>query len=95
VALTGTGPESYERLQKAKNRLQQEYEDIRRRIYRHMRQRDEWPVFTADQMPRLQFSPPNLGEATKAALNDILILVILNVAFFLGAFVLFLRYDVR
>ena len=51
--------------------------------------------FTLHEVPTLRVTAPKLGEALKSTVNDILILGILNVVFFMVAFVCFLRYDVR
>jgi hypothetical protein len=59
------------------------------------RRTGKWPTFTVDDVPHLHVVPPNLSSAVRGALNDMLILAILNVVFFMSAFVFFLRYDVR
>ena len=40
-------------------------------------------------------STPGFNQCVQVALNDILILVILNVVLFMASFMFFLRYDVR
>ena len=52
-------------------------------------------TFTIDEVPSLQLARTSFATAAGNALNDILIMLIVNVVFFLAAFVFFLRYDVR
>ena len=46
-------------------------------------------------MPQFEFKPESLKASIARALPDILIMVLLIIVFFAGAFVSFLRYDVR
>ena len=48
-----------------------------------------------DDMPVFTFRPEGTASRLERALPDLGILLLFNVAFFLGAFVSFLRYDVR
>jgi len=95
VGLTGTGPAAYKQLERAQDRLVKDMDDFAASIYKQRRAGGEWPTIVADQIPRLRVARIRLSEAMKSTLNDVLILGILNVAFFMAAFVLFLRYDVR
>jgi ABC-2 type transport system permease protein len=46
-------------------------------------------------MPRHSFTPETLGQSVRRALPDFVVLTLLVVVFFAGAYVSFLRYDVR
>jgi ABC-type transport system involved in multi-copper enzyme maturation permease subunit len=46
-------------------------------------------------MPRHTFKPESLKESLMLALPDFLIMTLMVLVFFAGAFVSFLRYDVR
>ena len=46
-------------------------------------------------MPQHEFAPENLGESMMRAIPDFAIMVLLIILFFTGAFVSFLKYDVR
>jgi len=47
------------------------------------------------ELPPFEYSSPALGETVQAALFDIGLLGVFNLIFFAGAFVRFLKYDVR
>ena len=94
VALTDSGPEAYRRLEKAQERLSRDMGDFESRLGEERRKSDEWPTIAAEQVPRLQVVWPDLGQAVRSALNDLLILAILNAVLFMLAFIRFLRYDV-
>ena len=95
VALTGTGPDAYQRFEKAKEQLQEQLRQLHDRGEKARDETGKYPEMTPDDLPQLQITTPDFGAAIKSAFNDILILAVLNVAFFLGAFMFFLRYDVR
>lgn len=95
VAITGTGPQAYNKLQQAQKKLEKDLEDLLDRLRTQRRKTGKYPTFTVDDVPHLQVVPPNLSSAVRSALNDMLILAILNVVFFMSAFMFFLRYDVR
>jgi ABC-type transport system involved in multi-copper enzyme maturation permease subunit len=46
-------------------------------------------------MPQLDFRPESLRDSFISAIPDIVIMVLMVILFFVGAFVSFLRYDVR
>ncbi len=95
VALMDTGPESYKQFEEARKRLMKDLDEFGKKVYQEQSKTGDWPKITAEQVPSLQIAKTNFGTAAKNALNDILILLVLNVVFFLAAFVFFLRYDVR
>ena len=55
---------------------------------------EEKPI-DAKELPPFEYSNPALGETVQAALFDIGLLGFFNLIFFAGAFVRFLKYDVR
>ena len=57
--------------------------------------RSQPPKPSFDDMPRHEFVPETLGDSLFAIRYDITILILLNIILFAGAFVSFLRYDVR
>lgn len=95
TALMGTGPDSYWQFERAQKRLHEDMGDFSERLRKARQKTTEWPEIVADEVPRLQVVWPKVDNAAKSALDDMLILVILNVVFFMSAFVGFVRYDVR
>ena len=47
------------------------------------------------ELPEFQYRQPPLRQVVKASILDLGILAVFNLIFFVGAFVAFLRYDVR
>ena len=95
LALTDTGADAYQRFEEAQNRLLKDMGKLQtdlRRNYDNTRKRRK---LVAEAVPQLQVVRAHTGSVTRNALTDILIMAILNVVFFMAAFVLFLRYDVR
>jgi len=95
VALTGTGGDAHEALRRARKRMGEEFGKRWEEALAHRRKGKGWPELTAADLPSLRVELPDDAAAFRAALNDVLILVILNVIFFMLAFTFFLRYDVR
>ena len=95
VALMGTGPSEYKQYEEARKRLMKGLQELRDRLRQVRRETGSSPAISEDDVPSLQVGQVGFGLAAKTALNDILILLILNVVFFLAGYVLFLRYDVR
>ena len=95
VALADTGPDAYKRSCEAPTRLQKDLRELNSRLRKQERETDKEPDFTTADVPRLRMATQGVGEAVGKTLNDVLVLGILNVVFFMAAFVLFLRYDVR
>ena len=48
-----------------------------------------------NELPVFQYQPPDAASTISEALPDLGLLALFNVMFFAGAFVAFLRYDVR
>jgi ABC-type transport system involved in multi-copper enzyme maturation permease subunit len=94
TAMAGTGPDSYRRLGRATDRLQEQMSEVADSLWQRGRGGDPKP-FTLEQIPAFRLEDRPLHEAVRATLADLLILAVLNVLFFLTAFVCFLRYDVR
>ena len=95
VALTDAGPGAYAQFRQAQQRLREAMRDLSSRTRDERRRSGEYPLIEASDVPQLQVAAPGFGAAVKGALNNVLILVILNVVFFMSAFVVFLRCDVR
>ncbi len=93
VAVAGTGAESYQAFENASKQMSDDMRKTAESI-RPPPQRDVRD-FTLDELPRLKLTSVPFARAAEPAVNDLLILAILNVAFFMTAFVCFLRYDVR
>ena len=91
--LTGTGLQDYLKFKEARQRMQKQMSEVARRSMDALR-RDE--VFDLQQeLPVLNQSKSDISISLDAALNDILVLIILNVLFFMSSFAAFLRYDVK
>ncbi len=95
TALMNTGPAAYEQFREARERLLKDMGDFAERLYRHRARTGEWQEISADEVPRLQVAMVGTAVAFRSALNDVLILAILNIVFFMSSFMIFLRYDVR
>ena len=60
------------------------------------RQQGEEPTpFDPSDYPRFIYRGPLLKDQLQAALRDVLVLAVWNIVFFMGAYLSFLRYDVR
>ena len=46
-------------------------------------------------MPKYEFTPMSLRDSLSLALPDLIIMVLMVIVLFVGAFVSFLRYDIR
>lgn len=53
------------------------------------------PKPVLDDMPQHEFVPMGLGESFTLALPDLVVMVLMIIVLFVGAFVSFLRYDIR
>ncbi len=95
VALADTGPGYYRRFEQGRKRLEQDMDKFGIQLRETRNRTGEWPPIAAEEVPRLQIAGGSLRTAFESALNDVLILSILNVVLFMSAFVFFLRYDVR
>lgn len=105
--LAGTGVADFRKWRADIRRFKGEYEEAMQRI---MKERQEAAkkieddaqrrqLMNAppdlDQLPTFRFGERGFSAGVESALIDIALLVLFNVLFFLGAFVRFLRYDVR
>lgn len=96
LGLTQTGPAAYEALDAARQELMSELGKMESEFDRRRRNGDEdWAKFRFEDVPRLQVRWPSTTEMYRKSLNDVLILVIVGVLFFMLAFMMFLKYDVR
>ncbi|MEA3421369.1 MAG: ABC transporter permease subunit [Acidobacteriota bacterium] len=55
----------------------------------------EQPKPELDDMPQHEFIPERLGESIKRMLPDLMLMILLIIVFFMGAYISFIRYDVR
>jgi len=55
----------------------------------------EQPKPVLDDMPQFEFKPMSVSESFSLALPDLVILALMTILLFVGAFVSFLRYDIR
>lgn len=55
----------------------------------------EQPKPELDDMPQMNFIPERLSDSFKRILPDLVLMIFLIILFFVGAYVSFLRYDVR
>lgn len=97
TSLTNTGLKTYQRLEESRKRFSTAFEEFRDGVNKAARA-SGWkdsPEIRAEQLPNLKLTLPARGEAIKNSLNGVLLLAILNVVFFMLAFLFFLRYDVR
>ena len=53
------------------------------------------PKPVLDDMPQHEFKPMSLSESFTLALPDLVVMVLMIILLFAGAFVSFLRYDIR
>lgn len=95
TALTGTGKRSYKGVLAGRDRMIQELHDNRNALHEHYRQNRQYPENITSNLPVLKIRYPRFGETLQSVLNDALLLIVLNLAFFMGAFLRFLRYDIR
>ncbi|MCK5734346.1 MAG: ABC transporter permease [Candidatus Latescibacteria bacterium] len=104
--ITGTGIADFRALRQDIKRFMGEYEEAMRKI-REARQEqtkdleDEaqrQQIMNAkveiEQLPKFRFHERGFNACLNSALIDLVLLVIFNVLFFLGAFLKFMRYDV-
>lgn len=90
TSLAKTGPTAYQRYLEARDRLKTEMTEMSTRA-----RRKQAGKFAIDKVPVLRVVQPATTEALEESLNDLLLLFVINVAFFMAGFVAFLRYDVR
>jgi chromosome segregation ATPase len=104
--VTGTGIADFRKLRQDIKRYMGEYEDTMRKI-REARQEQTKDIedeaqrqqimnakVEIEELPKFRFHERSFNECLNSALIDLVLLVIFNVLFFLGAFLRFMRYDV-
>jgi len=47
------------------------------------------------ELPQFKYNPPDFGKALGKSIIDLVILIVLNLVFFFGSFIAFLKYDLR
>lgn len=95
TSMAQTGPDAYKQFEAARKRLRDQMREDFDRDRKIGRSQDEPPEIRAEAVPALAVTYPTLDGTLTTVLPDLLILVVLNVLFFLAAFAAFLRYDVR
>jgi len=68
---------------------------IRMVIKTSSEEEDEPGPIDPAELPEFVWRPPTMGEVVQAGVFDLSVLALFNLVFFTGAFVAFLRYDVR
>ena len=97
VALAGTGPAAYERFRRARETLSTQFASYVESMVAQA-QKMQWrerPKIRAEEIPAFRPAFPDTADAFGSALNDMLILLIVSVAFFMLGFLFFVRYDAR
>jgi ABC-type transport system involved in multi-copper enzyme maturation permease subunit len=96
TGLAETGTVLYDRFKSAYERFQEKFREYGDQL-REKRNQDklEKGWFNPDEMPRLSMFDETVADSINAVFVDILLMVIYNVLFFMGAFMMFLRYDAR
>ncbi len=56
---------------------------------------DQASLPNLDDMPQVEFLPEKIGDSIKRMLPDLVLMIFLIILFFVGAYVSFLKYDVR
>lgn len=96
VGLTNTGPKVSERFEEGIKRFADSFETFKEKYFDKGNDGAEtWPKIMIDELPALNVTFPTTSKVLDDALNDILLLIVFNVMFFMLAFMFFLRYDVR
>jgi len=95
TGLTGTGPDAYHRLEAAAQKTESAFTTLQRNYWKTSPESHDYPRFTAEELPLVSPTTATCAQAVNDALNDVLLLIILNVVFFMLSFAFFLRYDVR
>jgi len=97
LSLTNTGLSAYAGFYAARRRLGEDMEKRWNDLVERQKKdpAGDWPDIGAGDLPGLRVEIPGDAAAVGEALNDVLILTIFNVIFFMLAFTFFLRYDVR
>ncbi len=95
VGLMDTGRVSYEEFDLARRRLKDDMKAYGDELRKTGQASGKPAEIIPEKIPTLRVRRPATNKAVAGTLPDVLILSILNVLFFLSAFLFFLRYDVR
>lgn len=96
TGLAETGTVLYDRFKSAYERFQEKFREYGDQLMEKRNQdKLEKGWFNPDEMPRLNMFDETVADSINAVFVDILLMVIYNVLFFMGAFMVFLRYDAR
>jgi len=95
TGLAETGTVLHDRFKSAYKRFQDQFREYADELMEKRNQNKlEKGWFNPDEIPHLRMFDETVGDSINAVFVDILLTVIYNVLFFLGAFMVFLRYDV-
>lgn len=94
--LAGTGISSFIAFRQAHERFEDEFDDFAEGINDQRNNQGRLPDgwFEADQLPQFQMIGTRLDDTIEQLSVDLLLLLVYNVLFFMGAYFFFLRYDV-
>ena len=107
TALAGTGLELKNRFRVEATRYRQTFNEFMKEktgmniggrmiMWKHSDEEEEEPEqIDAEEIPAFEYRTASLSDSLTAALPDLGILALFNLLFFLGAFVAFIRYDLR
>ncbi|MCE5272444.1 ABC transporter permease subunit [bacterium] len=93
MALGRTGPAEYDKFLQSAREYRTVFLDWI--TAKSMKFLTEHEAFDLSGMPRHTIAKSTLTESVTSAIPDYLVLILLNILFFAGAYVSFLRYDVR
>jgi ABC-type transport system involved in multi-copper enzyme maturation permease subunit len=95
-AIAGTGLTRYKTFLKQMKQYKMELLEFTKTEYaKNQRNPDIRYAVNYDAIPKFTDKPPSLSETAQSAMLNLLLLFLFNIAFFIAAFVSFLRYDVR
>lgn len=94
--MAGTGVRHYQDFKKSYKRFNDELEEYGDEINDKRDNRGQLPAdwFNKDQVPTLRMMSSRIGDSIDAITPDLMLLAVYNLLFFLGAYLLFIRYDV-
>jgi ABC-type transport system involved in multi-copper enzyme maturation permease subunit len=94
-SLNKTGPAAYRNIIDGRNRLKMDVQNGWRKVEQYWEKNGSPPDVKSSDLPALRIQFYDTSKAVAGALNDVLLLAVYNVLFFMCAFLFFLRYDVR
>lgn len=95
TALANTGPDIYHELEKAAETAAETFDVYVHDFWDRDREGDEQINIEPEEIPSVKLITPDVGAVITRSLPGILLLLGLNVLFFMLAFTFFIKYDVR